>query len=598
MAQATEQNIIELPEFLTVRELAEQLGTTPIAVIKQLMSSGIMASINQQIDFDTAAIVASEMGFEAHPYTPVQEISAEEEAGPAWRHIYEGENPEQLTVRPPVVAILGHVDHGKTSLLDKIRSTNVTEGEAGGITQHIGAYQADHGGRKITFLDTPGHEAFTAMRARGASGADIVVLVVAADDGMMPQTREALSHARAAHVPIIVALNKIDKDNANPDHARQQLADAGLVPHEWDGNTLVIPVSAKTGQGIEDLLEAILLTADETAITANPQGRIAGTVIEAELDKSRGAMATLLVQNGTLHIGDVVLAGMSYGRLKAMFNERGDEIKDAGPSTPALVMGLNNVPEPGTIFEVVKNEKEARSILAQRQDAQRGPAQERRPFTLDELYARFQAGEAKELNLIVKVDVQGSLEPIINSLEKLSVVENDKELKVRILHAGTGNITESDVMLASAGKAIIVGFQVDVDSAARRQADSEAIEIRHYDIIYNLIEDIEKALEGLLEPVYEEVVMGTAEVRQVFRISKVGSVAGSFIREGEARRNAQARVLRNHQVIHQGTVSSLKRFQEDVREVKTGFECGISIEGFNEFEPGDIIQFLVRKRVS
>jgi len=598
MSQVTEQKIVEVPDFLAVRELAELLGATPIAVIKQLMSNGIMASINQQIDFDTASIVASEMGFEARAIVAVKESSTDDDSGPAWRHIYESESPDSLTVRPPVVAILGHVDHGKTSLLDRIRLTNVTDGEAGGITQHIGAYQVERNGRKVTFLDTPGHEAFTAMRARGASGADIAVLVVAADDGMMPQTREALAHARVAHVPIIVALNKIDKDNANVDRAKQQLAEAGLTPHEWDGDTLIVPVSARSGEGIDDLLEAILLTADETSILANPQGIVAGTVLEAELDKSRGAMVTLLVQNGTLQTGAVVLAGAAYGRLKAMFNERGEEIKEAPPSTPARVMGLNGVPDPGTIFEVVKNEKEARAILAERIDARRTGVLEKLPFTLDELYARFQAGEAKELNLIIKVDVQGSLEPIIGSLERLSVAENEKELKVRILHAETGNITESDVMLASTSKAALIGFQVSVDNVARRQADSEGVEIRQYDVIYNLIEDIQKALEGLLEPVYEDVVVGTAEVRQVFKLSKVGAIAGSFIRDGDARRNAQARVLRNHQVIFQGTVSSLKRFQEDVREVKTGFECGISIDGFTDFETGDMIQFLVRKRVS
>jgi len=598
MAQVSEQKAIEIPDYLAVRELANLLGATPIEVIKRLMSNGIMASINQQIDFDTAAIVASEMGFEASPLI-VKEVSEELDAtSPAWRHVYENEDPSSLIVRPPVVAILGHVDHGKTSLLDKIRQTNVTDEEAGGITQHIGAYQVEQAGRKITFLDTPGHEAFTAMRARGASGADIAVLVVAADDGMMPQTREALSHARAANVPIIVALNKIDKDNANRDKAMQQLAEAGLTPHEWDGDTLVVPVSAKTGKGIDDLLEAILLTADETAISANPYGTVAGTVLEAELDKSRGTMATLLVQNGTLHTGDVVIAGSSYGRLKAMFNERKEEITAALPSTPVRVMGLNGVPEPGTIFEVVKTEKAARALLAERNDSRREPGIERQPLTLEELYARFQAGEAKELNLIVKVDVQGSLEPVVGSLEKLSIAENEKELKVRILHAETGNITESDVMLASASKAILIGFQVDVDTAARRQADNEGIEIRQYDIIYNLIEDVQKALEGLLEPVYEDVVVGTAEVRQVFKISKVGAIAGSFIRDGEARRNAQARILRNHQIVYQGSVSSIKRFQEDVREVKTGFECGISLDGFTDFEPGDIIQFLVRKRVS
>ncbi|MBN1428429.1 MAG: translation initiation factor IF-2 [Anaerolineae bacterium] len=598
MAETTEQKIIEIPNGLTVRELADLLGATPIAVIKEMMSNGVMASINQQIDYDTAAIVASEMGFEPRPITIVEETIEEEKGGPAWRHLYEGEDPASLIDRPPVVAVLGHVDHGKTSLLDKIRSAHVTDSEAGGITQHIGAYQIEQAGRKITFLDTPGHEAFTAMRARGAQGADVAVLVVAADDGVMPQTREALAHLRAANVPIVVALNKIDRDNANPDRVKQQLADLDLNPHEWGGDTLIIPVSAKTTEGIEDLLEGILMTTDETVIKANPAGRAAGTILEAELDKGRGVMATLLVQNGTLRTGDVVLAGTAYGRLKAMFDDRGQEIKEALPSTPARVMGLNEIPAAGTLFEVVKNEKEARAILSERAEARRGGAIEHSPFTLEDLFARFQAGEAKELNLIVKVDVQGSLEPIVSSLEKLSIAENGAELKVKILHAETGDISDSDVMLASASKAIIIGFQAGVDSAARRLADNEGIEIRLYDIIYKLIEDVEKALEGLLEPVYEDVAIGTAEVRQVFKIPKSGVIAGSFIREGEARRSAQVRVLRHHQVIHQGGVSSLKRFQEDVREVRTGFECGIGVEGFVDFQPGDIIQFTVRKRVS
>ena len=597
MAEAKERKTVEIPEFLTVRELADLIGASPIDVIKELMSNGIMASINQQIDYDTAAIVASEMGFEPEPVAVEEEAGPEEEAVPGWRQIYEGEDPSRLVERPPVVAILGHVDHGKTSLLDRIRRTNVQAGEAGGITQHIGAYQVEHNGRKITFLDTPGHEAFTSLRARGAQGADIVVLVVAADDGVMPQTREAISHARAAHVPIIVALNKIDKPNANPDHVKQQLAEVGLVPDEWDGDTMVIPVSAVTGEGIEDLLEAILLVADEVGIKANPDGRVAGTVLEAELDRSRGVMATLLVQNGTLRRGDTVLAGTAYGRIKAMFDERGKAIKEAPPSTPVRVMGLSEVPVPGTLFEIVKDEKTARRIAEERAEAAKAAIRPKSTPTLEELYERFQAGEVKELNLIIKADVQGSLEPIVSSLEKLSVEENEAELKVNILHADIGNVSESDVMLASASDAIIIGFQVGVDAAARRRADSEGVEIRLYDIIYKLIEEVEQALEGLLEPVYEDVVIGVAEVRQVFNIPRVGQVAGCYVREGEARRNAQARIIRNHQVIYQGAVSSLKRFQEDVREVRTGFECGIGIEGFHSFEEGDVIQFTVRQRV-
>ncbi len=598
MAEAAEEKVLRIPNFLTVRDLAGLMGASPIDVIKELMRNGVMASINQQIDYETAAIVAAVMGFEPRPLEVEEEVAEvkPEEAQP-WRHFYEGEDPSKMVRRPPVVAVLGHVDHGKTSLLDKIRETNVTAGEAGGITQHIGAYQVEHEGRKITFLDTPGHEAFTAMRARGAQGADIAVLVVAADDGVMPQTREAYNHAMAARVPIIVALNKMDRPQANPEKVKQQLADMGLVPDDWDGDTMVVPVSAKTGMGIEDLLEAILLVADEHDIRANPQGKTAGMVLEAKLDRSRGVMATLLVQNGTLRRGDTVIAGTSYGRIKAMFDEKGAEVKEAGPSTPVLVMGLNEVPEPGTLFETVKDEKTARALAAERAEAQQKEVTARRPFTLEDLYARFQAGEAKDLNLILKADVQGSLEPIISSLEKLAVQENGREHKVKILHADIGTISESDVMLASASDAIVIGFQVDVDAAARRRADSEGVEIRQYDVIYHLIEDIQKALEGLLEPVYEDKVIGVAEVRQVFHISRVGTIAGCYIREGEGRRDAGARLIRNHRIIHTGTVASLKRFQEDVREVRAGFECGVSISGFEDYQVGDIIQFTVKERV-
>jgi translation initiation factor IF-2 len=598
MAEAQERKVVEIPDFLTVRELAQLIGASPIEVIKELMSNGIMASINQQIDYDTAAIVVSEMGFEAHP--EAAEPEPEEEIGPGapWRRFYEGEKDEDLIQRPPVVTMLGHVDHGKTSLLDKIRTTNVQAGEAGGITQHIGAYQVEHQGRKITFLDTPGHEAFTTIRARGAQGADIAVLVVAADDGVMPQTREAVAHARAARVPILVALNKIDKSNANPELVKQQLAEIGLVPDEWDGDTLVVPVSAKTGEGLEDLLEAILLVAEETEIVANPKAGAAGTVLETELDRSRGIMATLLIQNGVLHVGDVVLAGMAYGRIKAMFDEHGQEISQATPSTPVRIMGLGDIPPAGILFEVVKNEKVARGLIEERREAERAARRPRPAMSLEELYLQFQAGEAKELNLIIKADAQGSLEPIVSSLERLDVQEDGKQLNVRVLHAETGDITESDVMLASASKAIVIGFGVDADLAARRLADSEGVEIRTYDIIYKLIDDVELALRGLLEPVYQDVVIGAAEVRQLFRISRVGNIAGCYVREGEIRRNAQARVVRDRQIIHEGSVSSLKRFQEDVREVRTGFECGIGLDGFDDFEEGDIIQFYVRERVT
>ncbi len=593
---AKEKQVIEVPDFITVRELAELMGASPIDVMKQLINNGIMASINQQIDYDTAAIVVEEMGYESQPVRVEEEPAADKQAVPQWRRLYAQQAPETLRTRPPIVAILGHVDHGKTSLLDAIRDTHVQEGEAGGITQHIGAYQVTHNGRRITFLDTPGHEAFTAMRARGAQGADIAVLVVAADDGVMPTTREAISHARAAGVPIVVALNKIDMPNANPERVKQQLAEVGLVPDEWDGDTLVVPVSAKQRTGLDDLLEAILLVADEMEIVANPDTTAAGTVLEGRLERSRGVVATLLVQNGTLKTGDAVVAGTSHGRIRAMFDENGKRVKKAVPSQPVSVIGLNEAPVPGDVFEVVESEKVARKIVEARklkaaESARRGP----RALTLEEIFEQFQAGEAKELNLIVKCDVQGSLEPIVNSLEKLG----NSELGVRILHAEVGNITENDIMLASASNAVVLGFNVKVDPAAQRMAESKTVDIRLYNIIYKLIEDVELALQGLLEPEYHEVVVGVAEVRQVFKVPRVGNVAGCYIREGVARRNAQARVRRNGEIVFAGgNVSSLKRFNEDVREVRTGFECGVGISGFDDFKEGDLIEFFVQERVS
>jgi translation initiation factor IF-2 len=590
-----EKQIFEIPNFVTVRELAEIMGASPIDVMKQLISNGIMASINQQIDYDTAAIVVEEMGHEARPVVVEEEAAASEDL-PRWRHLYDSEASENLRPRPPVITILGHVDHGKTSLLDVIRSAHVQEGEAGGITQHIGAYQVVHNGRLITFLDTPGHEAFTAMRARGAQGADIAVLVVAADDGVMPTTREAISHAQAAHVPIVVALNKMDRPNANPDRVKQELAEVGLIPDEWDGDTLVVPVSAREKTGLEDLLEAILLVADDMKIVANPNAVAGGTVLEGKLDRSRGAVATLLVQNGTLRQGDVVVAGTSSGRIRAMFDEKGNTVKEAVPSQPVSVIGLSEAPAPGDPFTVVAKDREARTIVAERKALEvaatrHGP----KSLTLDEIFAQFQAGEAKELNLVVKADVQGSLEPIVKSLEDLG----DSELGVKVLHAEAGNITENDVMLASASNGIVLGFNVRPDNAAQIMADSNGVDIRTYSIIYKLIEDVELALHGLLEPVYEDKVVGVAEVRAVFRIPRSGHIAGCFIREGEARRNAQARVRRKGKLIYEGaSVSSLRRFEEDVREVRVGFECGVGISGFDAFEEGDVIEFTVRERVS
>jgi translation initiation factor IF-2 len=585
---------IEIPATITVRDLAQRIEASPIQVIKILMSNGVMANINQTVDFETAAVVASEMGFEAIQEAP-EPVIEEKEAGeiPLWRRLIANEDPKKLVSRPPVVTILGHVDHGKTTLLDAIRHTNVAEGEAGGITQHVGAYQVEHKGRTITFLDTPGHSAFTAMRARGAQGADVVVLVVAADDGVMPQTREAIAHAKAARVPIVVALNKIDRPNANPDFVKQQLADAGLVSDEWEGSTIIVPVSAKQKKGLEDLLEAILLVADNAEILANPKGRVIGTVIEAELDKGKGTIATLLVQNGSLEAGDTVIAGTSYGRLKAMTDFRGRKIREAGPSTPVLAMGLNDVPQAGDIFQVVPSEKDARMIVEERKIKAQQLHSAAPKATLEELFERYKAGELRELRLIIKADVQGSLEPIINSLNDLEKTE----ISVNVLHASTGNISENDVNLASASKAIVIGFNVQADSAARRLADTEGVSIRMYDIIYRLTEDVEKALKGMLSPEYKDVIIGRASVLAVFKISKVGAVAGCKVTQGEIRRNAKARVLRNSQVLYDGEISSLKHEKDDVREVRLGFECGISFKGFNDFAQGDVVECYSLERI-
>jgi translation initiation factor IF-2 len=587
------RTVIEVPDYITVRDLATEMGVSPIDVIKELMSNGIMANINQQIDFDTASIVAEEMGYEVVAPIIQQEVADIEESV-GWRKVLAEEEEQDLEPRPPVVTMLGHVDHGKTSLLDVIRQTEVQAGEAGGITQHIGAYQVNKDGDKITFLDTPGHEAFTAMRARGAQATDIAILVIAADDGIMPQTREAIDHARAARVPIIVALNKIDLETARPDRVKQQLAEIGLIPDDWDGDTMVIPVSAKEVLGIEDLLEAILLIAEDVRPRANPSASATGTVLEARIEKGRGIMTTVLVQNGTLKMGDTLLVGENYGRIKAMFDFNGKRIKSAGPSTPVSVAGLNGIPEAGDQFRVVESEKTARKVIAEEGlDRRQSEVTQSTPVSLEEFFSRMQEGESETLNLIVKADVQGSLEPIVNSLERLA----NEEVAVEILRASTGNITESDVMLASASDAIILGFNVEVDPIAKAAATSEQVDIRTYNIIYKLIEDVEKALKGMLAPVYKDVVIGRAEVRQVFRIRNVGTVAGCYMRTGEARRNASAHIVRGNALLHTGPVSSLKHLQENVREVKIGFEFGVSIEGWNDFEEGDIIEFFVSERV-
>ena len=587
-------NIIELPPSITVRELAQAIQASPIEVIKTLMANGVMANINQLIDYDTAAVVAAEMGFEATLETPQASVDEDATEIPLWRRLIADEDPSQLVNRPPVITILGHVDHGKTTLLDAIRHTNVVEGEAGGITQHIGAYQTEHNGRTITFLDTPGHAAFTAMRARGAQGADIVVLVVAADDGVMPQTREAAAHAKAAKVPIIVAMNKVDKQNADPGMVKQQLAEIGLVPDEWDGDTIVVPISAKKKVGLDDLLEAIVLVADNQKIQANPKGRVIGTVIEAERDRARGVLATLLVQNGTLDVGDVIVVGNAHGRLKAMFDFRGKHLKKAGPSTPVSVMGLSDVPQAGDVFRVVDTDREARLIVQDRLAEKKEAATEHvSTVTLEQLFDRYQAGDLKELRLIVKADVQGSLEPIVSSLKEM----NKGDIAINILHAETGNIGENDIMLASASKAIVIGFNVLADSSARRLAETEKVSIRLYEIIYRLTEDIEKALTGMLEPIDKETILGQAEVRAVFRISKTGNIAGCYVTHGEIRRNAMIRVKRTGEVIHEGSVSSLRHLQDDVREVRQGYECGIAVKNFDHWVEGDLLECYIVEKV-
>ncbi len=585
---------IELPASIVVRDLAQKIEKSPIDVIKRLMANGVMATINQAVDFETAAIVMAEYGLEAVPEK--KEESKKEEGGelPLWRKLLADEDPSRLVRRPPVVTILGHVDHGKTSLLDAIRQTEVAAGEAGGITQHIGAYQVEQKGRLITFLDTPGHAAFTAMRARGAQGADIVILVVAADDGVMPQTREAIAHARAARVPMVVALNKIDKPNANPDLVKKQLAELGLVPDEWGGNTLVIPVSAKQRQGLDDLLEGVLLVSDNLEIRANPDGKVFGSVIEAQVDRAKGTVATLLVQNGTLRVGDLVVAGKAYGRLRAMTDYRGRPVKKATPSMPVSIIGLNEVPSAGDLFQVVASEKEARALVAERIEAEKAQTQKRKRASLEDLFARVQSGETKELNLIVKADVQGSLEPILVELNKLG----QGEIGINILYAETGNIGENDVMLAAASKAIIIGFNVQAEVTARRLAEAEGVSIRLYDVIYRMSEDIEKALQGMLEPEVVEKVIGRANVLAVFAASKFGRVAGCRVAEGELRRGARARLYRGTDLVYEGEIASLRHEKEDVREIRTGYECGVGLKNFSDIQAGDLLVCYVLEKSS
>ena len=577
---------VMIPDEISVGELASRMKRTAADVIKGLIKLGVMASISEIIDYDTAAIVAEEMGckVEKEVHVTIEEQLFDERE----------DREEDLVPRDPVVVVMGHVDHGKTSLLDAIRKTKVTEGEAGGITQHIGAYRVAVDGKPITFLDTPGHAAFTSMRARGAQVTDIAILVVAADDGVMPQTIEAINHAKAAGVPIIVAVNKMDKPAANPDRVLQQLTEYEIIPEEWGGDTIVCNISAKFGQGIENLLEMVLLTAEVADLKANPNRRAHGTVIEAKLDKGRGPVATLLVQNGTLHAGDTVIAGTAVGRVRAMTNDDGKKIQDAGPSVPVEIIGLAEVPGAGDIFDAVDDEKMARELVEQRKDKEK---EERNKLfhkvTLDNLFDSIQQGEMKELNIIVKADVQGSVEAIRASLEKLS----NEEVRVKVIHGAVGAINESDVMLASASGAIIVGFNVRPDRTATDSAAQQGVDMRMYRVIYDAIEEMEQAMKGMLEPKFKEVVLGHAEVRQVFKITGAGAVAGCYVQDGKIQRNAEVRVVRDGIVFHEGHLNTLKRFKDDVKEVASGYECGMSIENYNDIKEQDIIECFVMEEV-
>ena len=584
--------VLELPHVLTVKELGELMGVSPVDVIKELMKNGVMAAINQSIDFDTAAIVATDMGFEPVEARPHGEAAAVAEAAreveAPLRTVIEEEDPAKLRPRSPVVTIMGHVDHGKTSLLDAIRKTNVTAQEAGGITQHIGAYQVESDGHRVTFLDTPGHEAFTAMRARGAQVTDIVVLVVAADDGVMPQTKEAIDHVRAAGVPMVVAINKIDLPQANPDRVKQELSEHGVLIEEWGGDVPCVLVSARTGEGLQDLLDTILVVAEVQELKANPDRPAIGTVIEAELNRTRGPLATVLVQTGTLRAGDAVIVGDTCGRIKAMVNERGQRIREAGPATPVEILGLQSVPAAGDRLTVVKDEKTAREIVAQRiREREAAALREHRGVSLETVFGEITAGKVKELNIILKADVQGSAEAVRQAIERLGA----DEVRARVIHAQTGTITESDVMLAVASRGVIIGFNTRVEPGARRLADQEKVDIRLYNVIYQLTEDIDRALRGMLAPTYKEVVTAHAEVRQVFKVGRRGQIAGCYVRDGVVARSDSARVIRGGEVVARGRIESLRRFQEDVREVQTGYECGIKIEGVDEFQEGDVLEF-------
>ena len=568
---------ITIPETIIVQDLASLMSRKSSELIMKLMGLGLMATINQEIDAETAVIIAQEFGVEV-------EVKVEK---PVWELEEIVDAPESLINRPPVVTVMGHVDHGKTSLLDAIRVTNVTAREAGGITQHIGAYQVEIKGQRITFLDTPGHEAFTAMRARGAEVTDIVVLVVAADDGVMPQTVEAINHAKAAGVPIIVAINKIDKENAQPDKVKQELTEYGLVAEEWGGDSIMVPVSAKAKQNIEGLLEMILLVSEVQELKANPARKAYGTVVEAQLDKGRGPVATVLVQKGTLEIGDLLVAGSAYGKVRAMIDDKGRRIKKAGPSTPVEVLGLSEVPMAGDTIHSVDDEKVAKAMVSHRQDERKAEDAKRNvKVSLEDLFDRIKEGQVKELNVILKADVQGSIEALRQSLERLST----SEVRVNPIHGGVGAITETDVMLAAASNAIIIGFNVRPDANTKATAEIQGVDIRLYRVIYNAIEEVKAAMTGLLDPDFKEKVLGKAEVRATFKVPKAGTVAGCFVTEGKITRNAEVRVIRDGIVVFEGKLESLKRFKDDVKEVMTGYECGIGIEKYNDIKEGDTVE--------
>ena len=577
---------IKIPSAITVKQLAELLQVSPVDTIKRLMRRGVMANVNQVLEFSVAATVATDYGYEVR-----KEPLATRKAGRVTevrrrRQLQTTEEAGGLKPRAPVVTIMGHVNHGKTRLLDTIRQTNVMDQEAGGITQHIGAYQVEVNGQRITFLDTPGHEAFTAMRARGAQVTDITILVVAADDGVMPQTLEAIDHARAAGVPIVVAINKIDRPEANPDLVKQQLADAGLLIEEWGGDTVCVQISAREKLGIDELLSNLMVVAEMEELKADPSRSAEGVVIEAEMDKFRGPLGTVLVHSGTLRLGDTVVVGGAWGRVKAMFNDAGKRVKRAGPSTPVEVLGLNGVPQVGDVLAVTTDERQAQSLIEKNKAEREREGAAPKAVNLSNVYEQLSTGRVKELNIVMKADVQGSIEPIRTSLEQIA----EEEVKVRVIHSGTGNVTESDVMLAIASKAVIIGFNTGSEIGARRLAELEGVSIRYYDVIYNLVDDIAKALKGMLEPTYVEVIEGHAEVRAIFSLSRREKVAGVYVTEGRMVRGASIRVLRNGQVVHESVVSSLRRFKEDAREVASGYECGVGARGFTDFEVGDVLE--------